>query len=344
MATVYKRGKTWWYRYQWDGQEVRRSCRTGSKADAQEALSNALREQRRVDRGGKPRHTFDEAVARFLDEYTPNLRPSSTQRYMSSIEVLKEAFSGRYLDEINATKINAFLASRKVEDATKRRDLACLSSIFKRAIGWEMIDRNPVVAFDKKGLGDSKKRLVFLTEGEFAKIYAGLPGWARPVAAIAVNTGMRAGEVLALRWADVAGGEITIRDSKIGEPRRLPMSAEVSAQFPAQSGTASARIFPYRVDALSRAFRKAADDGGFKAARFHDLRHTFASRAVQRGFDLYRVGKALGHKSPQTTQRYAHFRTEDMKGLMDAVGTNVGTAPTHSKAKTSGKSKRKRVK
>ena len=122
------------------------------------------------------------------------------------------------------------------------------------------------------------------------------------------------------------------------------MSAEVSAQFPAQRGLASARIFSYRVDALSRAFRKAADSVGLKAARFHDLRHTFASEAVQRGFDLYRVGKALGHKSPQTTQRYAHFRTEDMRGLMDAVGTKTGTAPTHFGAEKSIKSKRKRVK
>lgn len=343
MATVYKRGKLWWIRFQWRGKEIRKPAKTTSKADAQALLTDTRREYRRLDVGGKPRTKFEDAMVRFDNDYMPSLRQSSARRYTSSLSVLLDHFEGKYLDEINAASISRFLAGRKVKDATKRRDLACLSSLFKRAIGWEMVERNPVVAFDKKGLGDSEQRMVFLDRKEFAKLHAGLPNWLKPIAAIAVGTGMRLGEILALRRADI-GDSIAIRDSKTGEPRRVPLTPYVSAQFPAQSGKATEQIFPYRVDAVSRAFRKAADDVGFEHVRFHDLRHTFASWAVQAGFDLYRVGKVLGHKGPQMTQRYAHLRTEDVQGLMDAVGTKLGTEPRHFKAKTSGKSKRKRLK
>ena len=77
MATVYRRGSTWWVRFQWRGVEVRRSARTSSKAVAQQMLGRLLAEHRRLDRGGRPRRTYREALERFWAEYMPTLKPAS---------------------------------------------------------------------------------------------------------------------------------------------------------------------------------------------------------------------------------------------------------------------------
>jgi site-specific recombinase XerD len=68
-----------------------------------------------------------------------------------------------------------------------------------------------------------------------------------------------------------------------------------------------------KADKLKKAFRKAVKESASEHFRFHDLRHTFATRLVQAGIDLYQVTKLLGHKDISTTQRYAHYCSESLK-------------------------------
>jgi site-specific recombinase XerD len=68
-----------------------------------------------------------------------------------------------------------------------------------------------------------------------------------------------------------------------------------------------------KADKLKKAFRKAVKESGIDHFRFHDLRHTFATRLVQAGVDLYQVSKLLGHKDISTTQRYAHHYSESLR-------------------------------
>ena len=77
MATVYKRNSTYWVRFQWHGKEVRRSAHTTSKATAQQFLAGLLDEHHRLDRGGRPRRTYKEALERFTYDYLPTLKPST---------------------------------------------------------------------------------------------------------------------------------------------------------------------------------------------------------------------------------------------------------------------------
>jgi len=330
--SVYRRGKTYWVRFQFAGQEHRRSARTASRAEAL-AYEREWREQLgRVARGGRQRRTYREAMERFLIEHCASLKPGARVRYISSAKALHPHFKELYLDEIGRGQLAEFVQTRRgegVTGATIRRDLACLSSMLGRACEWDWIDGNPVRAFSKRGLREAAPRLRFLTREEFARLHDAAAPHLRPMLRLAVGTGMRLEELLSLRWSqiDQRRGEIMLTETKSGAPRVVPMSAQVSGTV---SGLPTHIREPWvfwhgdgqRYTTIKTAFRAACRRAGIQNFRWHDLRHTFASWAAQDGMDLYRLSRILGHKTLAMTTRYAHLQTAD---LHDAVGTRIGT-------------------
>lgn len=69
MATVYRRGDTWWVRFQWNGQEIRKSAQTALEGEAREYLAQIQEQYRKISLGGRPRTTFDAAAVRFIEEH-----------------------------------------------------------------------------------------------------------------------------------------------------------------------------------------------------------------------------------------------------------------------------------
>jgi hypothetical protein len=88
VATIYKRSSTYWVRFQHHGKEVRRSAYTTSKATAQQFLAQLLDEHHRLDRGGRPRRTYKEALERFTHDYLLTLKPRTQERYGTSFRQL----------------------------------------------------------------------------------------------------------------------------------------------------------------------------------------------------------------------------------------------------------------
>lgn len=97
---------------------------------------------------------------------------------------------------------------------------------------------------------------------------------------------------------------------KIKESKVTPISGYI---FATGNGT---KIMPRN---LSRAFTKAVSKAGIKNFRFHDLRHSFATRLAQNGIDLYKVSKLLGHKDITTSQRYAHHCPESLRDGVEVL-------------------------
>lgn len=143
----------------------------------------------------------------------------------------------------------------------------------------------------------------------------------RPLVLLAVNTGMRRGELFNLTWDDVnlTRASLTVRGggAKSGQTRHIPLNDEAVTILRGWWGlteTGAGLVFPSRdggrLDNINSAWAgvlKRADITGF---RFHDLRHTFASWLVMAGTDLYVVRDLLGHASIQQTERYAHLAPE----------------------------------
>lgn len=336
MATVYRRGKIWWVRFQWRGQEIRKSAHTTSKAEARRYLEDLLGNAARISRGGSVRRTYDEAMTRFMNEHLRDMKPSSARDYIFSIKTMSPHFSGLHLDEITKGRLSDFIDARRGEGVTPariRRNLACLSSMFTHAIDWEWADENPVAALNKTKLKENKGRERYLNDDEISAALQQLNEPFKTIAMIAVGTGMRCGEILSLHWRDIDldTGEIIIRDSKTGSGRVCSMDDAtvklLSAQKPAHPTIMFLKASgkpPSNFD-VSRVWARACEKAGIKDCRFHDLRHTYASRRVKEGHDLYRIGKQLGHKAVQTTARYSHLQTDDLHKMHR---TKPGTSTT----------------
>ena len=178
------------------------------------------------------------------------------------------------------------------------------------------------------------KRMRFLTHDEADRLLQSLAekdSCVHDQALLSLHTGMRLGEIFNLTWQDVdlAQGMLTLRDTKNNQTRHAYLTHRVAEMLAQMHEDATCEwVFPDRngnkARWLSKAFDRSIAEIGFNddvtdpryRVSFHTLRHTFASRLVQSGVDLYRVQKLLGHKTAVMTQRYAHLAAEDLR---DAV-------------------------
>ena len=149
----------------------------------------------------------------------------------------------------------------------------------------------------------------------------------------ALNTGMRRGEILSLKWSSVTMKRklLTVEKSKNGTKRSIPMSqALMSSLKKPKIISISNKVFPHSVGAVKDGFDRARDKAGIKDFKFHDLRHTFATRLVQNGVDLYKVKELLGHKTIAMTMRYAHHCPESLRSSIEVLDKwyNSGTIDT----------------
>ena len=141
---------------------------------------------------------------------------------------------------------------------------------------------------------------------------------------------MRQDEIFSLKWSevDLFRKTVTVIRSKNGEKRTIPMNRKVYELLKRKSKVRHIRSnYVFLSEAgtkiddrnLRRAFYKVLNKAGIKDFRFHDLRHTFATRLVQAGVDLYKVQKLLGHKDITMTQRYSHHYPESLRDGVEVL-------------------------
>ena len=147
-----------------------------------------------------------------------------------------------------------------------------------------------------------------------------------PIVITALNTGMRRGEILSLKWeqVDLRHGYISLDDTKSGEGRQIPMNQTLIETFSEMPrGFESKYVFSNRNgDALTdikRSFNTALRKAEIHNATFHTLRHTAASHLVMNGVDLTSVKELLGHKSLSMTMRYSHLAPEHKRKAVNIL-------------------------
>lgn len=209
---------------------------------------------------------------------------------------------------------------------------AVLSSIFKYAIRRGYLKDNPVegIFIDatpnqvERFLDDRERKALLSScqESTWDKLYL--------VVLMAITTGMRKAEIINLRWTDINfdKGLAKLATTKNGAPRINPIPAialdelkkfrQVGNGLIFASSCDSEKPFDFRVQ-WTRAMQRA----NIKNFRFHDLRHTAASYLVMNGASLHETAEILGHKSTQTTKRYAHLSTDHKSALAERVMSKV---------------------
>lgn len=290
----------------------------GSKEDAFYALR--IKSQRIFKNKYGPKDiSFEDLATNYMTLYAKDTKRSwkTDQSYLDVH--LKPFFKDRYLSEITGRDIEAYRSSRTkeaVKKVTVNRELAVLRKMFNKAIDWGNLEVNPVrkdVFF--VGVEQAKERV--LTPDEEVKLLNSSPDYFRPILIAALNTGMRRGEILGLEWnrVDLINKIITLNctNTKSRKERHIPINQMLLALLVQMKAKANDSEFvfpnpftgkPY-VD-VKGLFYGTCKRAEIKKLRFHDLRHTFASRLMARGVDLNTIRELLGHGSIRMTQRYLH--------------------------------------
>lgn len=323
MARIFEKRNKWWIDYRSEGRRIRIAIGTSKKL-AQSVLSKKLTEiaeNRHLDVQRTQKVKFEDFVNDYIELHAKH-KKSFRSSYLNSIKQLLGAFSGRFLDEIDAYSIATYKNKRQqaVSDASVNRELACLKSIFNKAIEWQKIKESPASRI--KLFKERNARTRYLTENELSRLLTHSPERLKAVIVIAINTGMRKSEIQNLRWREIdfTTGVITLEHTKNGERRHIPINETVKKALLDQNEHGKSEYVFIKSDGepynVRKSFETALKKADIKDFVFHDLRHTFASYLVMRGVDLNTVRELLGHKSLEMTLRYSHL---SQSHKMDAV-------------------------
>ncbi len=281
----------------------------------------------RVDHRVLDRTSMRDLLDRYRREVTPSKRGSASEEKRLD-GFLRQPWASKPLSKITPQVFSRYRDERLkvVSPGTVIRDLGLLRSIFEVArLEWDMpVPENPVAKVRKPKAPDARERR--LQPGELDLLLEAADktrnDWLRAGILLAVETGMRRGELLSVRWSDICfdTGTLLIRLTKNGHARRIPLSDRAIAILEARGENEckdSDLIIPVSGNAFrlcwERCKRKVARERpGIADLRFHDLRHEAVSRFFEMGLSVPEVALISGHRDPRMLFRYTHLRAEDL--------------------------------
>jgi integrase len=272
------------------------------------------------------------------------------------------------LSTFNSWRIESWRRDRlrdKVKPVTLNRQLDTLKAALRKAVEWGVIATHPLAGLKRLKVDDDE-RVRFLTPAEENRLRdalvkretnqrdardrfnewrekrhkPALPARAaefvdhvRPLVLLALNTGLRRGELFSLRWADInlTNNILTVRAAaaKSGDSRRVPLNTEAAGALESwrkqsTEKEGAALVFPgeggARLTNVNKAWATVCKLAKLTDFRFHDCRHHFASRLVQKGVDLNTVRELLGHADIAMTLRYGHLAPDNLAAAVAKLG------------------------
>ncbi|MHC4278100.1 MAG: tyrosine-type recombinase/integrase [Planctomycetota bacterium] len=314
---VFRRGNVLWVRYAGiDGRIIKKSAKTTSVKKAQDFLVECKKEVLDGKQPVKPMKncTFRQLATEYSTRHT-HQRYFKTKKYF--IAQLVERFGNVPLNSFNVLLIEGYRAEayREVKPATVNRRLTCLKHMLKKAVEYRMVGEDVLMRVrEVELLKEPPGRLRYLSEDECQILIDACSPHLRPIVVTALNSGMRKGEILSLRWdrIDLRHGFILLDVTKNGKRREIPINSTLRATLEAiPHGLESEYVFVDRngrtFKDVKKSFATACRKAGIIDFKFHDLRHCFASHLVMAGVDIRTVQELLGHKTLRMTIRYSHL-------------------------------------
>lgn len=340
---MFLRGRIWWIKVRHDGKKVETSLGTSNRKLAQ-AIEAKIRTEIIEGSYFKKSKGKKITVASLIDKYIaehskPNKGEFTYKNDISLSKKIVQQFGNQYLNDVKPMHISKFITERRsdgVGDVSINHELRLLRHAYNLAIHeWELVDETPF-ARCKIPSGDVK-RVRYLSQDEEARLMDALPKWLKPIVMIARETGLRLSNIINLEWSQVNifSRMINLAITKNGDPHSVPMTDNVlkilKALYMAKEND---YVFgygkggkPFNRHWVSKSFKDSCKKAEIENFRFHDLRHDFCSKLVQKGADLYSVAGLAGHKDIKTTQRYAHLSPEKLRSTIQKLnsGDNLAT-------------------
>jgi len=253
-----------------------------------------------------------------LEAYFKKSSSPSTARFRSSMAA-------------SLARAEATTQGRRLTKRTVDISVARLKRMFGLCVDWGLCSKNPAAKI--KLFREDEQRVRYLTDEEEAKLLDACSPYLRRIVTFAIHTGMRRGEILGLRWRDVdfrnTVATIPAARAKGRRDRHVPLNSvalSILRELP-QSIDRNEPVFANsagnRNENVERLWRAALKESGVEDFRFHDLRHTFASRLAMAGVDLAALRELLGHRDFAMTLRYAHLSPSHLQAAVATLEPNL---------------------
>jgi len=348
MPNLFKRANGKYYIY------YERAGKRKWKSTGQTRRPDALRELAHFEEYFNEhiaKYSFEDFTKEFLEYCSGTFSPKTQTIYRSALVRFGHVIGDKPLAAIIAKDADRYrtLRAAQVAPVSVNVDLRTLKAAFYTAMRWEMIARNPF-----KGIGMMRvpdQMPIYFSKDDFDKFLSVIDDvWFREVVIVGVLTGLRRGELLALKWGDVdfthrmlhIHSSESIR-TKGGKRRSVPMNDTVDRMLRRRREEAEVKVdvkekvkVEVEKESVFNAEHKA-DIGHIVTKKFknyvlkarldarlhfHSLRHTFATWLVQGGVSIYEVQKLLGHSSITVTQVYSHLASSELFSAVGKISIN----------------------
>ncbi len=321
---IFQRRRKYYIDFYADGNRVRECVGLVSRRKALKALH--VRQAEVVQGKYKFRRkdsdpTFEAFAERFLEFSKTHKSLRTSEADQTRMKHLLPFF-GRYrLDQITPFLVDKYIHERRqavtrrtlpVAPATINRELCVLRHLFNKAIEWGQTERNPVSRVRLLKEPPPMERV--LTEDEEERLLDACCPHLRAAVLIALYTGLRLQETLHLRWRDIdfENDILTVVCGKGGKSGKVEINSWLKDEL-LQFRQISKSEYLFQNERTGKpilnpktAFRNAVRRAGIGHIRFHDLRHTFATRLIRKGVDIVTVQNLLRHSTIAMTLRYSH--------------------------------------
>ena len=334
-----RNGKKVWEKVGWKSEGYSAQVAAGVRADRMKAI----RHGDELPKKRKREITFGELWNRYAGWIAENhKRPrDDTSRYHKHLE---PRFSNKPLSKITPfelEKLKSDLKKAGLAPATIKHVVIIVRQMFNKALAWGLWSgQNPVKKVKLPKLQNRRERFLSYDEAKMLldELQAGSQQL-RDIACLSLYTGMRAGEVFALRWShvDLENDLIHIADPKGGPPRKAFLVPQIREIFQRIGKPENREQFVFlstkgtRIKEVSNSFARAVNRIGFndgvsdprQKVTFHTLRHTFASWLALRGTPILTIKELMGHRTLAMTERYAHLIPDHKREAVNGLAAEV---------------------
>ena len=333
MASIRKRDSKWHVQVRRSGQSRTRTFTL--KVDA-EAWARKI--EREIDTGQIRTASnilqsmiVGDLLRRYRDEVMINKRSADVEAYIVS-RFLRHSLASSLLTRLNGSDISKYRDERlkTVKGGTVHRELAVLRHCFEVARkDWGIpLQSNPVAEITMPSVGRPRNRRA--TEAELSALrHACTHPLLWHVITMAIETGMRRGEIVNIRWDNIDWevGTLHIPVTKNGQPRTIPLTGKAMEVLKSLPRT-DEQVFLMTGNAVRLAWERLKKKAGVEGLRFHDLRHEAVSRFFEMGLSVPEVALISGHRDPRMLFRYTHLNPEKVGKKI--LSLNTSASPSES--------------
>ena len=350
--SIYKSKNSPWWQYDFQFAGVRFHGSTGTAIKAKALQIEAIKRTEAAGGGARkrPPMTLNEACGRYFVEVAEHQSAPQTTAYRLE-NLITGLGAETLLSDIGAGMIAEYVARRRahVANASVNRETQILRQVFRRADKTWIVDIGDMPDWGPLLLTEPAGRVRELKRDEEVALFANLREDYHPLVRFALITGVRFGNARLLTWSqvDFENREILLRTKSIkpgGQIHMVPITQAMLVLLAAQRGKHPIYVFtyvcrrsrgkrrkgeryPFSQDGWRGQWQKALKAAGIEDFRFHDTRHTAATRTLRASNNLKVVQTMLGHADITTTARYAHAMKDDVRAAMEAVESRNSPEP-----------------